>query len=333
MEELPIAIIPDVTNWSENFAFAGFDPDAGIELFCHIGRWRRDLNLWREVVSIALPDGSILVHRGIGDARATPRGPGGSNLQIEIIDPDRASMEVRFYGSARRVPEAELFERNLEESPHYRLRFNLSYVGVAPKWDLSKVGHQSEFMGAGHVEQMGRLSGVIELGERRFNYDTLINRDHSRGPRVFDSNIRHSWLQGYLNDGLMFQLYEAEVTGKVGPAYSEANVVENGVPCDAKVTILDKLPFNNNRDLIRAPVRIHFEYSNKSLEVTATEFVRTISMQSTSPNDMYLGRRQVDDAQNTTVVEQGVRYRSADGRTGYGHMERLVPGKLLVDPL
>jgi len=332
MEELPIASSPNTPNWSENFAVAGFDPEAGLELFLHIGRWRRDLNLWREVVAIALPDGSVLVHRGIGNARSTSRGPGGTNFQLEVIDADRAAMELRYHGSARRVSEEELFEHNLEEGPHYRLVFNLSYVGVAPKWDISKVGHKTAFMGAGHIEQIGRLTGFIEVGNEHFNYDTLVNRDHSRGPRVFDSNIRHSWLQGYLSDGLMFQLYEAEVTGKVGPAYSEANVVDHGVAHSATVTIRDKLPFNDNRGLIRTPVRIRFDYSDKTFEVTATEFVRTISLQSTSPNDMYLGRRQVGDVQNTTVVEQGVRYRTDDGREGYGHMERLVPGKLLVDP-
>jgi hypothetical protein len=241
-------------------------------------------------------------------------------------------MRLGFLGSARRVPEAVLFEGPLADDPHYRLAFDLEYEAIAPVWDISKVGHKTEFMGAGHVEQFGRLRGTIRLDRESFSYDTLINRDHSRGPRVFDSNIRHSWLQGYLDDGLMFQLYEAEIAGTVGPAYSEANVVEHGVAHDAKVTIHDKLPFANNRGLIKSPVRMRIAYADKALDVTATEFVRTISMQSTSPNDMYLGRRQIDALQNTTVIEQAVRYEAADGRRGYGHMERLVPGKLLVDP-
>jgi hypothetical protein len=28
MDELPIAVVPDAPNWSENFAFVGFDPAA-----------------------------------------------------------------------------------------------------------------------------------------------------------------------------------------------------------------------------------------------------------------------------------------------------------------
>jgi hypothetical protein len=332
LEEFPIAKIPEIAHWSENFAFAGFDPEAGIEFFSHIGRWRRDLTLWREVVTVALPDGTVLVHRGIGNARATPRGPGGSNFQVEVTDPDKASIRLRFHGGVRRVAEAALFEEPLLEGPYFRLAFDLAYEGVAPIWDLSRVGHQSEFMGAGHVEQFGRLTGTIELDGERFAYDSVINRDHSRGPRVFDSNIRHNWLQGYLEDGVMFQLYEAEVTGKTGPAYSEVNVVENGIAHSGRVTIHDKLPFTENRGLVKTPVRMTIGYADKSIEVTATEFPRTISIQSTSPNDMYVGRRQVDAVQNTTVVEQAVRYVTADGRKGYGHMERLVPGKLLVDP-
>ena len=332
MEEYPIASIPETPHWSENFAFAGFDPSADIDLFCHIGRWRRDLTLWREVITIALPDGTVLVHRGIGNALASPRGPGGGNFAVEVTNSTKASIRLRYRGGARRVSETELFEGPLMEGPHHLLAFDLSYEGVAPVWDISKVGDKTEFMGAGHIEQFGQLSGFIELDDERFEYDTLVNRDHSRGPRVIDTNIRHSWLQGYLDDGLMFQLYEAEVTGKVGPAYSEVNVVENGLPCAARATIHDKLPFTNNRGLIHTPVRFHIDYGGKSLEITATEFVHTISTQPSSPNDMYVGRRQVGEIQNTTVLEQGVRYTTADGRRGYGHMERLVPGKLLVDP-
>ena len=66
MEVLPIATISETPHWSENLAFAGFDPTAGIDLLLHIGRRRRDLTMWREVITIALPDGTVLVHRGIG---------------------------------------------------------------------------------------------------------------------------------------------------------------------------------------------------------------------------------------------------------------------------
>ena len=332
MEEYPIAVVPDAANWSENFAFAGFDPKAGIEFFCHIGRWRRDLSLWREIVTIALPDGTVLVHRGIGNAFATKHGPGGGNFSVEVTDPEKASMRLRFQGGARRLSESVLFEGPLVEGPYYRLAFDLVFDGIAPKWDLGKVGHKSEFMGAGHVEQFGRLHGFIEVDDLRLSYDSTINRDHSRGPRVFDSNIRHHWLQGYLDDGTRFQLYEAEIKGKVGPVYSEARVLVDGVCHAATATIRDKLPFSENRALIRAPVRLAFAFDDKELKVTVTKMLRTISIQSTSPNDMYVGRRQEDEIQNTTVLEQGVSYATTAGVQGYGHLERLVPGKLLVDP-
>ena len=331
MEEFPIAVLPDTPTWSENFAYAGFDPQAGIGLFCHIGRWRRDLDLWREVVAVALPDGTVLVHRAIGNALARREGPGGANFSVRIT-PEESLFRLRFLGGVRRVDEVDLFEGPLRDGPHYRLQFDIDYRGIAPVWDISAVGHKTEFMGAGHVEQFGRLTGTIALGEARYAIDTIGNRDHSRGPRVFDSNIRHHWLHGVLDDGTMFQLYEAEVAGREGAAYAEANVVRDGVPQKAVATIHDKLPFTDNRGLIREPVRLTIDDGRGVIEARVVQFVRTISMQSTSPNDMYVGRRQEDDVQNTTVIEQGVLFETADGRAGYGHMERLVPGKLLVDP-
>lgn len=331
MEDYPIAAIPDVPNWSENFAFVCFDPKAGIGFFTHIGRWRRDLALWREIVAVALPDGTVLVHRGIGNAFATPEGPGGSNFSVHVDKPGER-FALSFLGAARRVAEEVLFEGPLRDGPHFRLQFDVTFEGAAPPWDLSAAGHKTDFVGAGHVEQFGRFTGTIRLDGESWRIDTIGNRDHSRGPRVFDSNIRHSWLHGVLDDGTMFQLYEAEIAGREGVAYAEANVVIGGIARKATATIHDKLPFTENRGLVKRPVRISIAYEGGGLDLTATDYVRTISIQSTSPNDMYLGRRQEDEAQNTTVVEQGVLYRSVDGRNGFGHMERLVPGKLLVDP-
>ncbi len=331
MEEYPIASLPETPTWSENFAYACFDPAASISFFCHIGRWRRDLNLWREVVTIALPDGTVLVHRTIGNALASPEGPGGTNFSVRISAAE-SQFRLRFLGGVRRVSETELFEGPLRDGPHYRLEFEVDFNGIAPVWDISAVGHKTDFMGAGHVEQFGRFTGTIMVGEERYEIDTIGNRDHSRGPRVFDSNLRHNWLHGVLDDGTMFQLYEAEIAGRDGAAYAEANVVRESVPKKAIATIHDKLPFTENRSLIRNPVRLSIDDGRGRIDVTAERFVRLISLQSTSPNDMYVGRRQEDEAQNTTVSEQGVLFRTSDDRTGYGHIERLVPGKLLVDP-
>lgn len=331
MDEYPIPAVPDVANWSENFAYAFFDPALELSFFCHIGRWRRDLSLWREIVTIALPDGTVLVHRAIGNALASTKGPGATNLSVRI-DADRSLFQLGFLGGVRRVDEERLYEQPLCEGPHFRLAFDITFQGIVPVWDISKMGETTDFVGVGHVEQFGHFTGTIAIGSEQYAVDTVGNRDHSRGPRVFDSNIRHSWLHGVLEDGTMFQLYQGEIAGHDGVAYAEANVVRDGVARSASAVIHDKLPFTDNRGLIRDPVRLTIDDGRGAIDVTAERFVRTISTQASSPNDVYVGRRQEDDVQNNAVVEQGVYYRTAEGLSGYGHMERLVPGKLLVDP-
>ncbi|HET8613767.1 MAG TPA: hypothetical protein VFL92_13470 [Sphingomonas sp.] len=332
MEEYPIAKIPDTAHWSENFAYACFDAQTNIGLFCHIGRWRRDPNLWREVVTVALPDRTVLVHRAIGNALATQSGPGGSNLAIGISEPG-PRFALRFLGGVRRIEENALTDEPLlRDGPHYRLELAIDYAGITPVWDISAAGHTTEFMGAGHVEQFGRFTGTITIDDERYILDTIGNRDHSRGPRVLNSNKRHSWLHGKLDDGRLFQLYEAEVHGREGPAYAEANVVIDGKAHKAEAVIHDKLPMTDNLHLIREPVRITLDYAGGEIDVTAIDFPHTTTMQSTSPNDMYVGRRQESGAQNTMVIEQSVLFRTSQGGAGYGHMERLVPGVLLADP-
>jgi len=48
---------PSDKNWAENYCFTGSDPKSGIGFWMHSGRWLQDLDIWREVVILRLPDG------------------------------------------------------------------------------------------------------------------------------------------------------------------------------------------------------------------------------------------------------------------------------------
>ena len=68
---------PDTPNWSENFLLAGDDPKAGVGFWLHLGRWRKDLRMFRETTIVRLPDGTTVGNRAIGNGRAARDGPGG----------------------------------------------------------------------------------------------------------------------------------------------------------------------------------------------------------------------------------------------------------------
>jgi hypothetical protein len=320
----------DIPHWSENFALAGFDPAIGVHLFFHIGRWRKDWALWREVVGIALPDGTVVAHRGIGDARASARGPGGPNFAVEVVEPGR-NLRWRFLGGARRVPATALAEGLLPEGPLERLAFELEFVSNLPVWNLAKAGHKTDFMGRGHVEQPGRVTGRISVGDSHFQFDSTLNRDHSRGPRDFAQNARHIWMHGVFENGVIFMAYEAEVVGRDGAAFSECCVYNRGIRYDGRLTLGYRIPFTNNLDAMHEPVPMAIDYPGGRFNIVAESFPAISYYQATAPNDLYVGVRQTGGLQNTFCIEQAVRYRMGDGVAGYGHMERLVPGSIIVE--
>src|ERR1700761_4130002 len=75
--------------WTENYCYTGFDPKSGVGMWLHSGRWILDPDIWREVVILRFPDGTVAAHRGYGNATVSPDGPGGPNLVIRVAEQGR----------------------------------------------------------------------------------------------------------------------------------------------------------------------------------------------------------------------------------------------------
>ncbi len=321
MEETPERHPPEnVPGWSENYCLAGYDPKSGVDIFLHIGRWRKDIHLWREVVMIALPDGTVLGERAVGSTRATPRGPGGPCLSVEVVEAGRR-LDWKFLGTARRVGARRLWENGLAEGREERLDFDLQFDSEWPVWDIGRSGRQTEFVGHGHVEQMARLTGTIRVGREVFHFDSIVNRDHSRGPRDFSLNRRHIWMHGTFDNGISYLCYEAELGG--GSVFSEAAVYDGGKLYDAKLEMALRLPFENSIEQIHEPVPFNIEYEKGRLAIVANSFPTTLHGQATAPNDNHVGVRH---PVNTSYIEQSANYLLNGTIRGYGHMERTLPG-------
>lgn len=225
-QETPLAPpFPELPHWSENFCLAGHDPASGIGFWLHLGRWRKDLTLWRETVVINLPDGTVLAHKAYGNALTADDGPGGPCYSIRVVRSGH-ELRYRFDGAVRRVAAASLRSGLLADGPKDRLSFELKFDSNADIWDLPKVGNRQRFLGTGHVEQIGRVRGTIRAGSDTFAFDGRGNRDHSMGPRDTPSLRSHQWLQGYFENGISFLVYDAMLRGHDTPVFCEAAVYE-----------------------------------------------------------------------------------------------------------
>jgi hypothetical protein len=332
MEEYPLANFrEEPINWSENFALAGYDPGSGVGIFLHIGRWRKDPSLWRELITIGLPGGKVATHRAIGNANATQYGPGGPCYAVKVVEPG-LSLSYNFLGTTRIVDSAELAKGLVTEGPHERLEFTLAFNSTYPVWDISNVGHTTEYMGRGHVEQLGRVTGLIKIGETTYDFDSLLNRDHSRGVRVTTSMIRHIWMHATFENGISFLAYEGEVPDSDRPAYSEACVYADGRIYDAKLDLQLRLNMVGGMEQIRREVPFTVTYEKGTLNISATHFYHTMHQQYTAPNDLYIGVRNLPGERNRSYIEQSVGYLLEGRVPGFGHMERTVPGAIIFDP-
>jgi len=332
VEDYPIKTVPDVANWSENYALAGFDPASGIDLFLALGRWRKDLTLWREMVGIALPDGTILAHRAIGDSLNTKDAPGATNLKI-TIDEDGSRQTWSFRGAARRVTAEQLSSEILIDGPLEPVSFECSFISALPGWDLGSGGKASAMAGHAHLEQIGRVAMDIRVAGEAMRFDSQVNRDHSRGPRVVGKLTRHVWCHGIFENGFAFQAYEAYEGDdpESGPVFSKACVYREGRAIPASLTFGPRLPDADPLKHIRDPQTIVLRFEGEEVELVAEAFPTVIHIQFTKPWDNYFGARQIGSNPTRRLVEQSIRYRIKGGTKGYGHMERTVPGAILDD--
>jgi hypothetical protein len=188
--------------------------------------------------------------------------------------------------------------------------FELTFESNADIWDLHKVGDRQEFLPAGHIEQIGKVSGRIRVGERAYDLDTLGNRDHSLGPRDNKALKSHQWLQGYFDNGTAFLLFDAVQRNDDKPVFSEAVVYEGDRMYPARLEMGWRCD-----DVSRAerPMSFKLAYERATLEVESIAYRGNSYLSFTSPNDLYvcLIRRQ-----STTDTARAVGGAAAHGFSG-----------------
>ncbi|GGC19108.1 hypothetical protein GCM10011371_03420 [Novosphingobium marinum] len=318
---------PDTPNWSENFLLAGQDPKAGVGFWLHCGRWRKDLEMFRETVLVRLPDGTVAASRAIGNANSSPEGPGGPHYAIRIVEPG-SKLTYRYNGGVRRIPSEQMKRELVPEGSRTPMKFDLAFESNADVWDLHKVGGSQDFLPAGHIEQIGRVTGTFTVGGEVFEIDTIANRDHSLGPRDNKELKNHQWHQGYFENGISFLVFDAVVRTGDRVVFSEAAVYEGDKLYEAEL----ELPWRCE-DAARDhdPVRFKLHYANGTLDIETTEYMSDSYGSLTSPNDQYVGVYQSDGEPTLVLAEQSVRLMLNGSVPGYGCFERTINGRVIPE--
>jgi hypothetical protein len=224
-DEMPTDIAP-VEHWSENFYFVVFDPQVGVGLAIHMGRWSRDTQLWREQIWLFLPDGRFALTRNIG-RRASKRGVAGSLLELTCEEPGKR-WRIRYNGPTRLASGEELVNSPLVEGPLELLTLDLVFEATTEVWDFGK--SMNEVWASSHYEQSGRIRGRVVAEGESILIDGLGHRDHSRGPRRLSGLKNTIWMQGHFPGGRSFAVVDTRMN--TGGAFHGV-VFERGRPYPA----------------------------------------------------------------------------------------------------
>jgi hypothetical protein len=191
------------SNFNESVYFNFFDRRQQRGGFLRIGN-RANEGYAEMTVIVYNPDGSALFNYK-RPAITSNDGWNAGGAAVEVLVPGEKLRTV-YEGSvvALRDPRAMRDPgKAFKEHPHRRLHLDLVHEGVGPIYGhMGSGGEQNEFARA-HYEQHMRVTGTLRLdGEPAIAIDGHGLRDHSWGPRFWQSTPSYRWITANYGDDL-----------------------------------------------------------------------------------------------------------------------------------
>lgn len=316
-DEYPITAMPDTPWWSENYALMASDTEAGLGLFFGAGRWHGDLGVWRELLTIALPEGRNVFAKTYGRGGDT-KGPGGGFAKLDVLEPGR-KLALRYDGPLWESSSADLFEHGFRDGAVKRGTVDMIFESDQPIWNMKGDSvAASSLAGAIHIEQIGVTTGTVTYGDERYEFRQGFSiRDHSRGPRDVERYKAHIWTQGHFaGPDVSYYIYAMALRGMDTLGMSNAAVMQGGKTYPATVRSIN-IP--DSRESTRGLNRIELESELGIMAIETTAYINHVVTGMVLPYDTIIGGRA---GQNAAVIIDGpVRIRW-DGHDGLGWTER-----------
>lgn len=146
-------------------------------------------------------------------------GPGiGPNPIVEPV-PDRpvpASMNFNDWrvGGLHMAQDLE-FDRASVQWQSDKVRLDLQYEAMHPPYSYGRDARGCmSYMADDRIEQSGRASGVLEIGDRVIKFDTTGHRDHSWGTRDWGAAQNWKWVQAQAGPDVSVHFWLVEAVGR-----------------------------------------------------------------------------------------------------------------------
>jgi hypothetical protein len=318
----------DVPLWNEARWCGCWNPEEGVGLYLHAGRFRQELDLWWVQVGVYLPDGQLCVDRLWG-RNAIENGVKVGAFELEMTENGWASS---FDGAGEHTSTGGLTERPRGSSaPTRAVQWQLGATAVSSPWDLySGSGDRTRMATAGdmHIQQGLETTGWLRVAGTEYRLDGIGFKDHSTGVRNFEGWTHHSFLLIVAPEWTAHLIVMAGPDGAMMEPWA-ALIHRNGG--QERIT---RFEFPQMTDASGGPVRntLMFETAaGKRLEFEA-ELVHAMPITITEDNDNINGIDWSIDGDPVVVVEGNGRLTAADGSVAHCFLERSAKRSALVPP-
>lgn len=198
--------VGDHKEWNESFYFNFYDKTHDLCMFMRIGL-KPNLDERSMFCFIMMPDGSV-----VGKKDRTELGDGSldvGSLRFQMMEAEKR-WRMEFDGTMPRMVGGEPVP--------VKVRFDLQFESLNPMFDyresVDEVGEaMSKDVAAEHLEQFGRATGTLTVGEESFGISGLGERDHSWGVRDWNAPKMWIWLTAQFSGSLAFNVTKLFVEG------------------------------------------------------------------------------------------------------------------------
>jgi len=316
--------LEDASNFNESMYFNVYDPKAQIGGFFRLGN-RANEGKAEMTTCVYLPDGRVafMFDRPAIDSNDAFDAGG---MRFDVVEPFKA-LDVSYDGKAIILEDPLVLadpRRAFTESPWSTVRAELAFRGVSPMYggepvqdDGSPIPESGEGFARGHYEQHVGATGTIAVGDETWTVDGLGLRDHSWGPRFWQSPWWYRWLTANLGEDFGFML--SIVASRDGKRRIGGMVLRDGA-------------YEHVTDATIETTWTGEDLYHQAIRATATTASQTYEIEGTVLNLAPLRNRRTspDGEELLTRISEGLTEWRCEGRVGHGlseYLDQIVDGK------
>jgi hypothetical protein len=305
----------DTPMWSETRWNGCWNPDERVGLYTHMGRFRKDLDLWWAQTVAYLPHGELVVDRSWGRSTERERVKTGT---FELAQRE-FGWTSSFDGVGQLSTTAELAAGvRGASSPSVVMRWEVEAEPAAPAWDMygSEVEKQ-DFAGDTHIQQGFHTKGRLIVDGREYRLDGVGFKDHSSGVRTWDGFGYHSFTLAVMPDCVFHQVLITSTGGDPMPAMG---MVTRG----GEQSPLAAATFDSLEDVTGGPQvsELTIEAKDGFTSAMQVELLAALPITITEENDNINGIDWDAPGDPMVLIEGIGRFTDANGNVGYGMHER-----------